>query len=325
MENGIQQENESKHLIQKISAGNGKMSFLKGLMLGMVGVVCLFFIIMTVGVYRFGWGESDFGNGFARLVRLPAVFVNWRPISYRAFSDDIATLKRFYVMQEANNPGLQLPTEKQLREKALDHLVRNEKIRQLAKRYGVSVSDEEVEKEFGTLLEQQSMEEVTRFFEEQYGLTPEQVQNKVIKPFLLEQKLEKAMADDADLQVDVKKRAEDVLAQVREGSKSFEELAQEWSEDGTAESGGDLGFFGRGVMVKEFEDAAFALEPGQVSDLVETSFGFHIIKVEEKTESGNGDSEEQVRARHILIKRKDLNAALDGQNGEFRVWISIHF
>ena len=67
------------------------------------------------------------------------------------------------------------------------------------------------------------------------------------------------------------------------GGADFAALAKEFSQDSTAETGGDLGSFGRGVMTPPFETAAFALEPGQVSEIVETPFGFHIIKLEEKT------------------------------------------
>jgi peptidyl-prolyl cis-trans isomerase D len=81
---------------------------------------------------------------------------------------------------------------------------------------------------------------------------------------------------------DVRKRAEALLAKVTSGG-DFAELAKASSEDDSnKDKGGDLGFFGKGSMVPEFEQAAFALEPGQVSDLVKTSYGFHIIKLTEK-------------------------------------------
>ena len=82
----------------------------------------------------------------------------------------------------------------------------------------------------------------------------------------------------------VRQQAEAILAQAKAGA-DFAELARQYSEDeGTAELGGDLDFFGRGQMVPEFEAAAFEMEPGTVSDLVQTAFGFHIVKVVEKVE-----------------------------------------
>ena len=80
----------------------------------------------------------------------------------------------------------------------------------------------------------------------------------------------------------VRQRAVDIRTRAIEG-EDFATLAQENSEDSTAAAGGDLGAFGRGVMTGPFEEAAFALETGAISDLVETQFGIHIIKVEEKT------------------------------------------
>ncbi|MBA3297726.1 MAG: peptidyl-prolyl cis-trans isomerase [Acidobacteria bacterium] len=76
----------------------------------------------------------------------------------------------------------------------------------------------------------------------------------------------------------------DLLAQVRAGG-DFGKLARENSSDGSAQQGGDLGFFPRGQMVPAFDQAAYALKPGQVSDIVETQFGYHIIKVTERRDA----------------------------------------
>lgn len=83
-------------------------------------------------------------------------------------------------------------------------------------------------------------------------------------------------------EADSRKTAEEVLAKAKAGA-DFAALANQYSEDeSNNKTGGDLGFFGRGAMVPEFEQVAFSLEPGQTSDIVKTQFGFHVIKVTEK-------------------------------------------
>jgi len=83
---------------------------------------------------------------------------------------------------------------------------------------------------------------------------------------------------------EVKKKAQEVLEKAR-GGGDFEELVREYSEGPSKDKGGDLGYFSSGQMVKPFEEAAFAMKPGDISDLVRTEFGFHIIKVEDVREA----------------------------------------
>ncbi len=77
--------------------------------------------------------------------------------------------------------------------------------------------------------------------------------------------------------VEKESTAKEVLAKLQKG-ESFTKLAEQYSIDGTRKRGGDLGSFGRGAMVKEFEKAAFDLKKGEISGIVKTQFGYHIIK-----------------------------------------------
>ena len=110
----------------------------------------------------------------------------------------------------------------------------------------------------------------------------------------------------ADERAKAKARAEALLAEVRKTPAAFAELARKNSEDpGSAANGGDLDFFSKGAMVKPFEDAAFAMKPGEIANLVETDFGYHIIKLE-ATRGGQSKSFEGVRAEIEAEVRKSL-------------------
>ena len=132
-----------------------------------------------------------------------------------------------------------------------------------------------------------STREVKDFYQTYKDSIPDQPEAVKLSHILLEIKPSQETLDS------LKRKAEMVL-KLTEKDKDFSHLASLYSDDPSAKEGGDLGFFKKGDMIPKFEEVAFALKPGEISKVVETEFGYHIIKVEEKRD-------DLVHARHILI------------------------
>ena len=159
---------------------------------------------------------------------------------------------------------------------------------------------------------QVSAADIQRYYEDnqQQFSTPEQVRASHIL-FKTEGKDEAA----------VRKQAEEVLAKAKAPNADFAKLANQYTEEEIGKTrGGDLDFFGRGAMAKEFEDASFALQPGQISDVVKSPFGFHIIKVTDRKaavaqplEAVRTQIEEQIKMERAQAEAQRIADGLAGQ------------
>lgn len=126
--------------------------------------------------------------------------------------------------------------------------------------------------------------------------------------------------------VDTLEQAEKIAEEIKNG-KAFEEAAKQYSSCPSKERGGDLGAFGKGQMVKEFEEAAFALEPNTVSAPVKTQFGYHLIKAEDFLQAKVADFEavkENIQKKLHQEKQKELyTQKLDQLKTEYPVQVNL--
>lgn len=143
-------------------------------------------------------------------------------------------------------------------------------------------------------------------FATQYGFTTNDVRS-LVESQLLSQKLQEAMGNEVPttaeevharhILVDSEDKAKAIVEQLKNGAK-FEDLAKSESTDpGSKENGGDLGWFPKGTMVQAFDDAAFKLDVDQISDPVQTSYGWHVIQVLEKDPNRKLDDQQLSQAK----------------------------
>ncbi|AOX99774.1 peptidylprolyl isomerase [Jeongeupia sp. USM3] len=119
----------------------------------------------------------------------------------------------------------------------------------------------------------------------------------------------------AEQRAAAKTKAEGILKEVRANPARFAELAKQYSQDpGSAQQGGELGWFGRGAMVKPFDDTVFKLDKGQISDVVQTDFGYHVIKLEDARSPALADLKPTIEQK---LKLQKAQAAFQSQLAKF--------
>jgi len=133
-----------------------------------------------------------------------------------------------------------------------------------------------------------SSREVKEFYDNFKDSLPEQPESAKLSQIFF--KIEPSQGT-----IDSLKNLTQMILEKAKTGEDFSELAKKYSEDPSAKEGGDLGFLKRGEILPEFEEKAFSLKPGEISDVVQTPLGFHIIKLDEK-------KDEQIHVHHILIK-----------------------
>ena len=225
-------------------------------------------------------------------------------------SDKIVTSKAGDITKEEFYDQMKTQAGKQV----LNNMVM-EKV--LIKNYKVEDKDvdkkfDEMKKQYGdqfdTLLKQQGIKEETI----KNGVRAQLAQEKAIEKTITDKELKdnyKPEIKASHILVKDEATAKKVKEELGQG-KSFEELAKQYSEDtGSKEKGGDLGFFGPGKMVKEFEEAAYKLKKDEVSEPVKSQFGYHIIKVTDIKEPEKSFEQSKADIKKEIVQKKAQDGA----------------
>lgn len=308
-------------------AGKNMKMFLYGL-IGLLAVAVVG--ILGVDMYRvYAKAATDsFTVTTAKIFRLPAAKVNGTTILYGDYASDMKAIGKLREYDRANNGATAELTDEQLSDQVLWRLMNTVLVSDAAKEMGIKATDEEVAALKSQVLTQfNTAEAANEELNKRYGWNMDIYEDKVLRPFVLQNKLAEQIQSDETKREAVRAQAQAVLEKVKAG-EDFAALAKQYGQDGTKDSGGDLGWFARGDMVPQFEEAAFALKKGEVTqELVETQYGYHVIKLTDKrTVKEDGKSVEEIRASHILFQFPSATTYLDelAAKANIHLYIRVH-
>jgi parvulin-like peptidyl-prolyl isomerase len=272
--------------INRYLDGNVRMGWLEhpAVRWALVAIVGIYLLVGAIVGWKVYKAKAESTNVRRTLVvyPFPAVIMPTDIILVRDYLNQLKYIRHF-----ADATKKPLPADKDLRTQLINQMIETRLLLHANRKYGVKVTKADIDAAYKKITDSNGgPTEVNKLLNDLYGMNEKEFR-LLIRDQLLREKVKK----DVLVQVQAKhilmsdqKKAQDVLNQVKADPSKFDALAKQYSEDtASRDKGGDLGFFGRGVMDPAFEDAAFKVKKGDVvPDLVKTKFGYHIIMVTDR-------------------------------------------
>lgn len=325
-----EQNLQSNLPVAENSAVKKESTNLKMFFIGFSAVVATVLVACAgAGIYRaYAKGYIDnFTLTVANILRLPAMKVDGTRVLYSEYVEDLRAIQK---LQSVDSAALTL---EQMSDSVLWRLANNIWINATAVKYGIKVEQTDLDEIKAQVMSQFSdTASMEAEIQNHYGWNYKKYEDKVIRSYILQNKLDAVISQDLKKREAARNLAQEVLNKIK-GGADFAEMAKQYGSDSTKTAGGDLGFFAKGDMVPEFENAVLALKTGELSpELVETQYGYHIIKfVEKKTEKEKNDNGvtvnvEKYRASHILFPFPSVATELDsmGKQAIVHLYLRVH-
>lgn len=277
------------------------------------GVVLILLIngIFIYGIYAKGWNDK-ITKIFVKIFPYPAATLSGGYVRVSNYYEDLDSYKKYYEVAQKidfkNEEGQKI--FKTLKDDLLSQLIEEKIIKQEAKKFSLKVESSEVEEEYQNLVKENGEDTLKNLIKEYHNWDVKTFKEK-IKAMLLGRKLEEKIKNDKDLNKDKEESANNILKKLKNG-EDFAKLAKEVSEHPSKDDGGNLGWSEKGKNPSEVDDVAFNLSPGEISNIIRTTDGFYIVKVNDKKEN-------EISMSIILIKSVDFESWLKEKATEYKV------
>jgi len=287
-----------------------------------VSVLAALFVVMiaffSVGIYALRWQGPAIGK-VQNALPFPMAVVNGRFITFMDFSKRYEAYKKSITANQVfdfNDPANAQAVVKQKTD-LLSRMVDLKLEEVLAARMNVSVSKSDIDKELAIFTANGSSE-FEKSLQDTYGWKIQDFVAELVVPQLREQKLRKALVADEKMNAKGYETARDIKTKLGQGA-DFAELAKQYSQDTTSKDlGGDLGWIVPEDLAPDFREAVFKLQPKQVSDILTSPYGLHIVQVLESSKDDSGKT--SVHLRQIMLSDFNFDQWLEQQRNEAKVW-----
>ena len=283
--------------------------------------------LLVVAVLIYGFGMDNFlTRKTAQFFPYPAAIVGNRIITMNQLGIRLSAAQKFYENQDFSNMGIRIDFstpegKKRLelkRRSILSKMIEDVTVEEQANSRGIHITPQEISQEVQDKMNQYgSSDDVKNNMQKLYGWTVADFENNIVRPDLYQEKLYEDFAAKDPGFVSAKAKIGQAQKDLS-GGTAFETVVGKYSEGDSAKNRGDVGWFGAQDMLPEIAQAAFNLDKGKTSDIIESSVGYHIIQIiDKKTE----DNEDKVHIKQIFVRTPSFPDWLTEKENGTRIYI----